>query len=88
MQAHSWPVGVVDRRIEGTLRGDSMSRKTYPQNGDGLDAANDQPAKTLTKSTTDVIALCAMLVLTDPRLFTLAWAVGLVGLLAGMGVFQ
>ena len=70
--------------------GDSMSRvtRTTATKGNGLDATNDQPAKTLTKSTTDFIALCKILVLTDPRLFTLAWAVGLVGLLAAMGVFQ
>ena len=67
-----------------------MSRiiRTNAPKGNGLDAANDQPAKTFTKSTADFIALCAMLVLTDPRLFTLAWALGLVGLLAAMGAFQ
>ena len=56
--------------------------------GNGRNAEHAAPAKTLTKFTADVIALRAMLVLTDPRLFTLAWAVGLVGLLAAMGVFQ
>jgi hypothetical protein len=56
--------------------------------GNGLDAGHDQPAKTLRKRTLDFMALCAMLVLTDPRLFTMAWAVGLVGLLAAMGVFK
>lgn len=55
--------------------------------GNGLDAAHDQPAKTPTKRTTDFIALCTLLVLTDTRLFALAWAFGLVGLLAAMGVF-
>ena len=67
-----------------------MSRitRTNAPKGNGLDAANDQPAKTLTKRTTDFIALCAMLVFTDARLFTLAWVVGLVGLLAAMGAFQ
>ena len=53
----------------------------------GLGAAHDQPAKTLTKRTADFIALCAVLVFTGPRLFALAWAFGLVGLLAAMGVF-
>ena len=62
--------------------------QTNAQTGNGLDATNDQPAKTLTNRKADFIALCTVLVLTDPRLFTLAWAVGLVGLLAGMGVFQ
>ena len=56
--------------------------------GNGLDAAHDQPAKTLTKRTADFIALCAVLVFTDPRLFALAWAFGLVGLLAAMGVLS
>jgi hypothetical protein len=56
--------------------------------GNGPVAANDQPAKTFTKRTTDFIALCAVLVLTDTRLFVMAWAAGLIGLLAGMGVFQ
>lgn len=56
--------------------------------GNGRNAGHAAPAKTLTKSTADFIALCAMLVLTDPRLFTLAWALGLVGLLAAMGAFQ
>jgi hypothetical protein len=67
-----------------------MSRitRTNAPSGDGLDAANDQPAKTLIKRTTDFISLCAMLVVTDPRLFTLAWVVGLVGLLAAIGAFQ
>ena len=62
--------------------------KTNAPKGNGLDAANDQPAKTFTKSTTDFIALCAMLVVTDARLFTLAWVVGLVGLLAAIGAFK
>ena len=56
--------------------------------GNGRNAGHAAPAKTLTKRTADFIALCAMLVITDPRLFTLAWAAGLVGLLAAMGAFQ
>ena len=56
--------------------------------GNGRNAGHAAPAKTLTKRTIDFIALYAVLVFTDPRLFTLAWAAGLVALLAGMGVFQ
>lgn len=66
----------------------SHTTKTNAPSGDGLDAPHDQPAKTFTKRTTDFIALCAMLVLTDPRLFTLTWALGLVGLLAAIGAFK
>ena len=67
-----------------------MSRvtQTNAPSGDGLDATNDQPAKTFTNRTCNFIAQCAMLVFTDPRLFTLAWTVGLVGLLVGIGAFQ
>jgi hypothetical protein len=65
-----------------------MSRNTNAPSGDGLDAPHDQPAKTLTKLTIDFIALCAVLVFTDPRLFTLAWTAGLFGLLAAMGLCQ
>ena len=56
--------------------------------GDGLTTPHSQPAKTLTKRTVDFIALCTATVWNDPRLFALAWAAGLIGLLAGMGAFQ
>jgi hypothetical protein len=56
--------------------------------GNGLDAANDQPAKTLTKRTTDFIAYCTVRVLTDVRVVLLLWAAGQVLILAGLGVFQ
>lgn len=56
--------------------------------GNGLDAANDQPAKTLIKRTTDFIALCGATVMNDARLFVLIWAAGQVLMLALMGVFQ
>ncbi len=56
--------------------------------GDGLTTPHSQPAKTLTKRTTDFIALCKVLILTDHRVFTTTWVVGLVGLLAASGLFQ
>jgi hypothetical protein len=39
--------------------------------GDGLDAANDQPAKTLTKNTTDFIARCMVAASNDAGLCVL-----------------
>ena len=46
-----------------------MSRRnTCPTNGDGLDAANDQPVKTLSKRTADFIAKLAALVALDAAL--------------------
>ena len=67
-----------------------MSRvtRTTATECNGLDATNDQPAKTFTKRTTDFIALCTLMVLTDARLFALAWTAGLIGLLVAMGAFQ
>jgi hypothetical protein len=62
--------------------------KTNAPKGNGHSAGHAAPAKTFTKRTADFIALCAMLVVTDARLFTLAWAVGLVGLLAAIGTFK
>ena len=56
--------------------------------GNGRNAGHAAPAKTLTKRTIDFIALCAVLVFTDTRLFTLAWTAGLFGLLAALGAFQ
>ena len=56
--------------------------------GDGLTTPHSQPAKTLTKRTTDFIALCTLIVLTDARFFALAWTAGLIGLLVAMGAFQ
>ena len=46
-----------------------MSRRnTCPTKGNGLDAANDQPAKTLTKRTADFVAKLAPLVALDAAL--------------------
>jgi len=46
---------MVDRRSQGIGRGAIMSATK----GNGLDAANDQPAKTLTKHAADFIAAAA-----------------------------
>ena len=54
--------------------------------GDGLTTPHSQPAKTLTKRTTDFIALCAAIVWNDPRLIGLV--VWVAGMLVGMGALQ
>lgn len=70
-----------------------MSRRnTCPKNGDGLDAANIQPAKTLTKHTAYFIGKCNKLTtgFTLDRgidLSFIAWCVVVVVAVL-MGVFQ
>jgi hypothetical protein len=64
-----------------------MSRNASPKNGDGLDAPHDQPAKTLTKRTTDFIALCTAMVLNDYRLVLLVWVIAVQAFLMALGMF-
>lgn len=60
-----------------------------PAKGDGLDAANDQPAKTFTKHTTDFIACTTRLAIADAGL-TVAFALAALqaALLVLLGVLQ
>jgi hypothetical protein len=54
--------------------------------GDGLDAANDQPAKTFTKNTTDFIARCMVAASNDAGLCVLVAVVAIQAVLMALGV--
>jgi hypothetical protein len=76
--------GMAYRRGQEIAGCDSMSRTK----GNGPDATNDQPAKTLTKCTADFIARCGILAGQNPWAFVLVVVVALQAASLVLGVLK